>query len=218
METLLKSFQALGFKGAFSLGLIDHRHVLVRFNQEEDYLCCWLKGVWSLQGFVLRIFKWTPSFSVDSESPLAPIWASLPQLPVHLFNKGPLFSIARLLGEPLEIDALTASLNRPSMARFCVEGNLQQVLPDKIWIGNGASGFWQAVEYESLSGYWSVCRKLGHLSTSCRSLAATGQKLNLPPRNAATVNAGVGLKIATSAAKENPPSRSEPSSTLQPLG
>ncbi|XP_071933172.1 uncharacterized protein [Coffea arabica] len=181
METLRKNFHTLGFKGAFSLGLIDHRHVLVHFDEEENYLRCWLKGVWSLQGFVVRIFKWTPSFSVDIELPLASIWVSLPQLPVHLFNKGPLFSIARLLGEPLKIDASTASLNRPSVARFCVEVNLQQELPDKVWIGNGASGFWQAVEYENLPGYCSACSKLGHLSTTCRSVAATGQKLDLPP-------------------------------------
>ena len=40
MEAWRKDFQALEFKGAFSLGLIDHRHVLIQFEQEDDYLRC----------------------------------------------------------------------------------------------------------------------------------------------------------------------------------
>ena len=41
MEDLCKSFQTVGFKGGYNLGLLDHRHVLIQFDLEEDYLHCW---------------------------------------------------------------------------------------------------------------------------------------------------------------------------------
>ena len=72
----------------------------------------------------MGLFKWSPVFSVDVESPIAPVWVSLPGLPIHYFAKGALFSIARLIGEPLNMDTSTVALVRPSVARVCVEVNL----------------------------------------------------------------------------------------------
>ena len=67
MEALRKEFLTIGYKGTFTLGLLDPRHVLIRFEHEEDYHRCWLRRFWSFQGFGMRVLKWTPSFSVDSE-------------------------------------------------------------------------------------------------------------------------------------------------------
>ena len=116
MDGLRKDFTAVGFKGSFTLGLLDPRHVLVQFDLEKDYYRCWLRRFWSFQGYGMRVLKWTPSFSVASELPIIPIWIQLPNLPVHLFGKGPLFSIASLIGDPLKLDASTAMLSRPSVA------------------------------------------------------------------------------------------------------
>lgn len=40
MESLRKEFVAVGFKGEFFIGLLDFRHILIRFDCEEDYLRC----------------------------------------------------------------------------------------------------------------------------------------------------------------------------------
>ena len=37
MEELRKFFQAVGYKGVYSLGWLDPRHVLITFTSEEDY-------------------------------------------------------------------------------------------------------------------------------------------------------------------------------------
>lgn len=116
----------------------------------------------------MHTLKWTPFFSLESESLIVPVWISLPRLPIHLFNKGPLFSIARLIGEPLNVDASMATHSRLGVARVCVEVNLQGELPGKIWIGQGSSGFWQQIEYKNLPNYCSFCHKLGHNADHCR--------------------------------------------------
>ena len=128
----------------------------------------------------MRTFKWTPSITVDSESPLVPVWISLPYLPIHLFAKGPLFSIARLLGEPLKIDASIASLSRLGVARCCVEVNVLSDLPDKVWIGTGSSSFWQLVQYENLPEFCNFCLRLGHAETRCHHHPANSDKRTRP--------------------------------------
>nr|XP_027090242.1 uncharacterized protein LOC113711277 [Coffea arabica] len=121
-------------------------------------------------GFVMRVFKWTPNFSVDTESLVVPIWVPLSHLHVHFFSKGPLFSIVSLIGKPLQMDSLTTMLSRLTVAKVCVEADLLKTLPERIWIQNGFAGFWQRVEYEYLLAYCTHCHKLEHAETSCRQL------------------------------------------------
>ena len=73
MEALRREFKAVGFKGEYSIGLLDPCHVLLRFAGEEEYLRCWLRGIWHFQGFPMRVLKWTPLFSIEVESPVVPI-------------------------------------------------------------------------------------------------------------------------------------------------
>ncbi|VFQ69265.1 unnamed protein product [Cuscuta campestris] len=73
-------------------------------------------------------------FDPSVESPLVPVWVGLEGLPIHLFDKPTLFSIAKLFGSPLQTDAATVNLSRPNVARVCVEVKLTKELPKTIWI------------------------------------------------------------------------------------
>lgn len=90
----------------------------------------------------MRVLKWTPFFSVELKSSIVLIWPWLPNLLVHLFGKGPLFSIAKRVGEPLKLNVSITMLSRPSVARICVEVDLLHELPNRVWIRNGTIGFW----------------------------------------------------------------------------
>lgn len=117
--------------------------MLIRFDLEEDYIRLWLKGSWSLQGYLMRVFKWSVDFQLSAEPSVIPGWIALEGLPIHLFNKGSMFSIANLIGKPMKIDEPAANLSRPSVARICVEMDLLKELPSRIWIGIGVGkGFW----------------------------------------------------------------------------
>lgn len=84
MAALRKEFHTI--KGAFTIGWLDLRHVLIRFTVEEDYVRLWMKGNWNLLGFPMRVFKWTPEFQISAEPSLVPIWVSFENLPIHLFR------------------------------------------------------------------------------------------------------------------------------------
>ena len=66
------------------------------------------------------------------ESSIAPVWVNFHQLPVHLFTQSSLFSFAGLVGSPMKMDAATAILARPSVARVCVEMDLLKKFPSRV--------------------------------------------------------------------------------------
>ncbi|XP_031112108.1 uncharacterized protein LOC116016084 [Ipomoea triloba] len=170
MSTLKKAFDQIGFGGTFSLSLLDNRHVLFNFDKEEDYQRCWLRKAWSIQGFMMRMLKWTPDFRPDAESPVVPVWIAFEGLPAHLHDKRALYSIANLIGPPLKVDASTLSHNRLSVARICIELNVLEPIPKQLWITNGSlGGFSQPVTYEYIPPYCVNCHQFGHPSTECRS-------------------------------------------------
>ncbi|KAL0448788.1 UNVERIFIED_CONTAM: hypothetical protein Slati_1435200 [Sesamum latifolium] len=83
----------LGLKGTVNVGRLNFKHVLIRLNNEEDFSRLWLRGEWTFDNFHMRVFKWSPDFDPQTESPIAPVWIKLPGLPVHLFEKKCAFHI-----------------------------------------------------------------------------------------------------------------------------
>ncbi|XP_031122606.1 uncharacterized protein LOC116025506 [Ipomoea triloba] len=193
MATLKKAFDQIGFAGTFTLGLLDNRHILITFVKEEDFQRCWLRKTWFIQGYAMRILKWTADFRPDVESPVVPVWIAFEGLPAHLQEKRPLFTIANLIGTPLKIDASTLAHNRPSVARICVELNVMKPLPKQVWINNGSlGGFSQPVIYEHIPPYCGICNKFGHLQTEC----------NRNPRPQATSSQAISTKVASEPPKQ----------------
>lgn len=168
IEHIREHFTAMDLKGEFKLGLLDNRHVLIHLKLQVDYLRLYSRPVWYIGGMPMRVFKWSEDFHVDKESSIAPIWVGFPRLPVQFFQQDALFAISRLLGVPLRLDAATATLKRPSMARVQIEIDVLKSRPDKIWIGmSECKGFWQRLEYENVPDYCTHCWHMGHSETLC---------------------------------------------------
>nr|XP_027122138.1 uncharacterized protein LOC113739091 [Coffea arabica] len=119
--------------------------------------------------YPIRVFRWTTDFHVHKESSLAPVWFSLPSIPVHFFDKHSLFSIVSPVGKPLFLDAATVAGTRPSVASLCMEVDLLKPLGSRVWVAvEGATGFWQNIVPDELPAYCSGCLRLGHSVTDCK--------------------------------------------------
>ncbi|VFQ80828.1 unnamed protein product [Cuscuta campestris] len=127
-----------------------------------DFLRCLLQKYWKINGFNLKVFRWTHDFDPNADSPLIPVWIGLEGLPIHLFDSLALYSIGNLLGKPLKTDSATATLSRPSVARICVEIDTSKDLPRCVWIHLGELTFLQPISYEDLPDYCPSCKSLGH--------------------------------------------------------
>ncbi|CAI9109405.1 OLC1v1009221C1 [Oldenlandia corymbosa var. corymbosa] len=168
MEFLRDEFKKIGFKGGYELGLMNPRHVLIRFELEEDYQRCWITSLWHIGIFPMRILKWQPGFKFEEDPPIVPIWVSLHELPLEWTHPSVLYSIASAVGKPLQVDAPTLNLTRPSVARFCVEVDLLKELPKSIRLGKKGKKFEQFYTYEYIPAYCQSCCKIGHKVIDCR--------------------------------------------------
>ncbi|KAL2246042.1 UNVERIFIED_CONTAM: hypothetical protein Sindi_2872400 [Sesamum indicum] len=126
----------LGIQGAFTVSMINSKHTLISLSSESDYSRLWLRRIWFLQGFPMRIFKWMPTFTPTQESSVVLIWVCFPELPAHLFRKEALFSIASMVGSPLQIDALTLNKSKLSQARVYVEIDLLKPIIEEFDLHN----------------------------------------------------------------------------------
>ncbi|KAK4381617.1 hypothetical protein Sango_2950500 [Sesamum angolense] len=149
----------MGLKGSHSIGAINYKHVLFQFMLDENFTRIWLLGDWIFGGCPMRVFKWMPNFYVRVESTVTSIWIRLPELPVYLFQKMPLFATASMVGKPLRVDKPTTDISRPSLARVCIELDL--------YVGVGQNTVLQQIIYENFPQYYCFCRHMGHEEKGC---------------------------------------------------
>ncbi|XP_071926658.1 uncharacterized protein [Coffea arabica] len=169
LEDIRKFFALLNLKDHISIGLMDYRHVLIKCSAEVDFNRIWTRGIWQLDKFPMRVFRWTREFHVLRESSLVPVWVELPNLLIHYFDKHYLFSILSPVGRPLFLDSAMAAGTHPSVARVCVEIDVAKPVMPRIWVAvEGESGFWQRIVPDNMPTYCSSCWRLGHLSENCK--------------------------------------------------
>ncbi|CAI9114942.1 OLC1v1015767C1 [Oldenlandia corymbosa var. corymbosa] len=164
MDEIHKEFKKIGFNGAYTLGLMNPWHVLIRFEQEDDYQRCWMRTFWNIRGFSMRILKWTSGFRFEEDPPVVPIWVSLFDLLIEYMHP----EVISALGQPLKVDTPTLNMTRPSVARFCVEVDLTKELVKSVKIGKKGRKHEQFFTFEHVPFYCQKCCKIGHKEFVCR--------------------------------------------------
>lgn len=156
----------IGFDLNLFVSLLEECHILINFSSDNDFLRCLLRKSWRIDRCIMKVFRWTPDFDAEAESPLLPVWIALEGLPIHLFESTALYSIANLIGRPLCTDTATENLTKPSVARVCVELDLSKEIPKAILVHLGKLSFFQPVYFEDLPDFCSSCNQFGH--TNCK--------------------------------------------------
>ncbi|MQM20084.1 hypothetical protein Taro_053097 [Colocasia esculenta] len=160
--------QRFPFKQDFFLSVLDARHLLIRLQNKEDFLLLLLKESMYIQGRIFYFFKWTMDFSPNKDSPIIPVWIELPALPANFYNTAMICTLARSIGPVLKVDRNTICLTRTQAARINVQMDTSKQLPERIWVGIGADGYWQAITYPDPPKYCNTCKRLGHLVSNYR--------------------------------------------------
>lgn len=109
--------------------------MIIECDNREDFAYFWLKRVWYFHRFPMEVSKWIPDFSVERDSPIAPIWITLLGLPVHLYNDKALTSIVNLVGTPIRMDMKTRRRMNLSSVRLCVKLDVSRVHKNRVLIG-----------------------------------------------------------------------------------
>ncbi|VFQ90282.1 unnamed protein product [Cuscuta campestris] len=114
------------------------------------------------------VTKWSPNLKPAEDSPIVPVWITIPNLPIHLHDQKALFSITSALGKPLKVDHATLNFSRPHAARVCIELDVSKTLHQRIHIKHVEEDLFFQVIYEDPPPFCSSCLKLGHHLSSCK--------------------------------------------------
>ncbi|KAK4399585.1 hypothetical protein Sango_1434000 [Sesamum angolense] len=141
-RNLHRLITGLGIKGAFTISMINAKHVLISLSNKADLSHMWLRRIWHVQGFPIRVFKWTPTFTPEQESSIVPVWVCFLNFRL-IFSQGCFIAVASMIGTPLQIDDFTFNHSKLSKARVGIEINLT---------------IRHKVEYEQVPKYCNLCK------------------------------------------------------------
>lgn len=83
----------------------------------------------------MRIQDWTPSFKPEVETPIIPVWVTLPDLPWHCYNKDYVSGLLLPVGKVLYLDSTYIQKTRGSKAKVKVQIDLTKKRPPHVWMG-----------------------------------------------------------------------------------
>jgi hypothetical protein len=85
LMSILKALQqSLNLEGGVYPSALNHRYILIRFEKQEDFIRCYTKDKWIINGRRMMVSRWSPNFNIGKESSCTTIWVNLPNLRVHL--------------------------------------------------------------------------------------------------------------------------------------
>ncbi|GAA0186410.1 hypothetical protein LIER_33698 [Lithospermum erythrorhizon] len=123
----------------------------------------------------MRIFKWDQDFSPERESAVVPVWIHIERLPLYMFDKMSLLSIANAIGSPLRVHPSNVNRVKLNSALIRVELDVTKPFMDAVWVcleghysNNKMEGFWINVFYDVLPPFGSCCLHIGHHVEVCK--------------------------------------------------
>ncbi|PHT27304.1 hypothetical protein CQW23_33091 [Capsicum baccatum] len=172
MEVIRKQFiLQTQLTGGVKIAHYNPRHVYIDLDNEQDYITVWTQQRMYIDNQLMRLQKWTPTFTPKEETPIVPVWVTLPELPWHFYNKEFITALLSPVGQTLYLDTASIQKTCGSMAKVRLQINLTDELPPHIWIGFDKNdltvGKWQAIHYEDIPAYCSYCKHQGHLVQAC---------------------------------------------------
>ncbi|XP_021838740.1 uncharacterized protein [Spinacia oleracea] len=156
------------------------------------------QGSWFIASYMLIVQPWMPGF-IPSQAIIskAPVWVSLPELPIEFHSLQMFQRIASEIGTFIKTDTKALEQNRVRFARIQVLLDLAKQRKEVIWLG----AFKQSIYYEEIPHYCNQCQSIGHRSERCTHYPVDkGETEDDAEEVEKDKNEGVGQNVAPSQA------------------
>ncbi|KAK4706318.1 hypothetical protein R3W88_034127 [Solanum pinnatisectum] len=124
-----------------------------------------------IAGHSMKLQVWTPTFKPAEETPIVPVWVTLPELPWHCYYMDILTPLLSPIGKALYLDSATMQKTRGSVAKVRVQIDITKERPQHVWMGfsekDPTLGKWQIIEFEDVPSYCLYCKHQGHVLGEC---------------------------------------------------
>ncbi|XP_020704486.1 uncharacterized protein LOC110115564 [Dendrobium catenatum] len=120
-------------------------------------------GPWYVGGHIIGMDKWPPLFNPNSFKGItAPVWIRLAYLPLYCWDEENIAIIASRVGVPMFVDGNSFKWGKREFAWVYVRLNLENRLPNGVWVDGIAGRFFQKIEYEKIDLICYHYGKAGH--------------------------------------------------------
>ncbi|KAH0664058.1 hypothetical protein KY284_028989 [Solanum tuberosum] len=172
MEVIRKSFVAqTQLTGGVKIAHFNSRHIYIDLDNEADHISVWTKQKIFIAGHPMKLQMWTPTFKPAEETPIVPIWITLPELPWYCYYMDILTPLLSPIGKALYLDSATMQKTRGSVAKVRVQIDITKERPQHVWLGfsekDPSLGKWQIIEFEDVPSYCLYCTHQGHVLGEC---------------------------------------------------
>ncbi|KAF6148586.1 hypothetical protein GIB67_042545 [Kingdonia uniflora] len=108
----------------------------ILLDNEEDKFQIW-RGPWHIESQLLKVIPWVPNFDVlKQKNSNAMVWIKFPGLPNEYWEEDILMSMARTIGNPVQVDGSTLRRNTGLYASVLVDIDFSLSIPTKIFVEN----------------------------------------------------------------------------------
>lgn len=146
----------------------DGRHVVIFLDSDDDISAALVCPFWKVQHAFFRLFEWTQDYNPKKEDTRVTKWIKMPGLPMEFFTRSSIKAIVSSFAHFLDIDDRTYHMNSLQCARACVELDVADNIPAKVWISAGEQSFFQDIVVEGGIAYCTKYKIHGHEISCCR--------------------------------------------------
>ncbi|KAJ9145661.1 hypothetical protein P3X46_028018 [Hevea brasiliensis] len=151
-------------EGDYKVIDLCNEYFLVNFADKMDHYKSLLKGPWLARGHCLTVQPWSFQFDTSNENLSSVlVWVRFPNMPLHLYHKKVLRTIAGLIDMLVKINYNTMDVVRGKFARIAISVDLTKPLLAKFSVEDRV----QIVEYEGLQNECFTCGGYDHSKEFC---------------------------------------------------
>lgn len=168
--------------------------IIFRFETEEQSKIILAGGTYSVFGLPLVLGPLPTDFRFDSSPSLKfQVWATLPNLPLELWNPSAISKIAATVGTPLKVAHETISKQYIAGPRVLIDVDASKEPPKSITLKlHNGNTFDQSILLDFYPFFCSRCRRAGHTASSCRASVFANPRPSVHPRAAPKLSTDQG--------------------------
>ncbi|KAF6173083.1 hypothetical protein GIB67_041218 [Kingdonia uniflora] len=149
----------------------------ILLDNESDKLRIWNGGPWHIEGQLLRVSIWTPDFDINKQkNTRAMVWVKFLGLGIKYWEEDVLMSMARTVGDPIQVDRSTLCRNTGFYASVLEDVDFSKPIPNKIMVEREGFEFCQEIQLGKVPKICSHCKVVGHLVLECRDVKKAIEK------------------------------------------
>ncbi|GAB2278641.1 hypothetical protein Dimus_013318 [Dionaea muscipula] len=181
--------------GLIEVNSLDDGFYVFRFADSLSRDAVLEGGPWFVGGKPFLLRKWECLLSLTKETlSKIPVWASFFNVLLEYWTAAGLSRIASVIGQPIHLDRYTASRERLSYARVCIEVDAAGPCHREVRLRCGDREVLVKVKFDWFPARCEMCRVFGHATSGCPAQPRVPSRPAPPFQPEMTESAPTGLR------------------------